>query len=123
MSKLDNVHDEHSDRDHDFQKHFMTTRRTFLSAAAMGTAAAAFTPLFAQGHSTSDTDANSARVLDDAEARRLDRRKRAGAADGLKSRATLCGAAAAQRVAPATPGVPGRTVRRGLNTRRRLGEA
>jgi D-threo-aldose 1-dehydrogenase len=37
----------------------MTTRRTFLSAAVMGTAAA-FTPLFAQGQSTSGAAATGA---------------------------------------------------------------
>jgi hypothetical protein len=59
MSRLDIIHHERSDHDHNFQEHIMTTRRTFLSAAAMGTAAA-FTPLFAQGQSASGAAAAGA---------------------------------------------------------------
>jgi D-threo-aldose 1-dehydrogenase len=47
MSRLNIIHHKRSDRDPDFQEHVMTARRTFLSAAA------AFTPLFAQGQSAS----------------------------------------------------------------------
>jgi hypothetical protein len=50
MSRLNFIQDEGSERDDNFQEHVMTTRRAFLSAAVMGTAAA-FTPLFAQGQS------------------------------------------------------------------------
>jgi hypothetical protein len=59
MSRLDIIHHKRSDHDHNFQEHVRTTRRTFLSAAAMGTAAA-FTPLFAQGQSASGAAAAGA---------------------------------------------------------------
>jgi D-threo-aldose 1-dehydrogenase len=60
MSRLNIIHHERSDRDPNFREHVMATRRTFLSAAAMGAAAAAFTPLFARGQSASGAAAAGA---------------------------------------------------------------
>lgn len=48
-------------RDHNFRE--LTTRRRFLSAAAMGTAATALAPLFAQSESVSGAASTSARPL------------------------------------------------------------